>query len=152
MLPRRAKVDLGAMAIKGYSAFPKECWNLTIRLFSVILGHSLGGGGLTPLQRCSRCILHQAKFDIPFNKITKPKQTQANQYLMRGWLILNIYTRVMNEWSGRPGFNPRSRHTRDLKMILDTSLLNTQQYKVRIQSKVEESWERSSALPNTSVL
>ena len=23
MLPRRARVDLGAMAIKGYSAFPK---------------------------------------------------------------------------------------------------------------------------------
>ena len=33
-------------------------WNLTIRLFSVTSGHSLWvGGGLTPLQRCSRCIL-----------------------------------------------------------------------------------------------
>ena len=34
-----------------------------------------------------------------------------------------------------------------LKMVLDTSLLNTQQYKVRIQSKVEQSREGSSALP-----
>ena len=32
-----------------------------------------------------------------------------------------------------------------LKMVLDTSLLNTQQYKVRIKGKVELSWERSSA-------
>ena len=38
-----------------------------------------------------------------------------------------------------------------LKMVLDTSLLNTQQYKVRIKGKVEQSWERSSALPYTSV-
>ena len=38
-----------------------------------------------------------------------------------------------------------------LKMVLDTSLLNTQQYKVHIKGKVEQSWERSSALPYTSV-
>ena len=36
------------------------------------------------------------------------------------------------------------------KMVLDTSLLNTQQYKVRIEGKVEQSRERSSALPYTS--
>ena len=34
-----------------------------------------------------------------------------------------------------------------LKMVLDTSLLNTQQYKVGIKGKVEQSRERSSALP-----
>ena len=33
-----------------------------------------------------------------------------------------------------------------LKMVLDTSLLNTQHYKVRIKGKVEQSWEKSSAL------
>ena len=38
-----------------------------------------------------------------------------------------------------------------LKMVLDTSLLNTQQYKVRIKGKVEQSREMSSALPYTSV-
>ena len=38
-----------------------------------------------------------------------------------------------------------------LKMVLDTSLLNTQQYKVRIKSKVEQSRERSIALFYTSV-
>ena len=38
-----------------------------------------------------------------------------------------------------------------LKMVLDTSLLNTQQYKVRIEGKEEQSRERSSALFYTSV-
>ena len=38
-----------------------------------------------------------------------------------------------------------------LKIVLDTSLLNIQQYKVRIKGKVEQSRERSSALPYTSV-
>ena len=36
-----------------------------------------------------------------------------------------------------------------LEMVLDTSLLNTQQYKVRIKGKMEQSWERSSALSYT---
>ena len=38
-----------------------------------------------------------------------------------------------------------------LKMVLDTSFLNTQQYKVRIKSKVEQFRERSSALPYIAV-
>ena len=36
-------------------------------------------------------------------------------------------------------------------MVLDTSLLNTQYYKVRIKGKVGQSREKSSALPYTSV-
>ena len=35
-------------------------------------------------------------------------------------------------------------------ITLDTSLLNTQQYKVRIKGKMEQFRERSGALPNTS--
>ena len=38
-----------------------------------------------------------------------------------------------------------------LKMILDTSLLNTQHYKVRIKGKVEQSRKRSRTLPYTSM-
>ena len=38
-----------------------------------------------------------------------------------------------------------------LEMILDTALLNTQQYKVRIKGKVEQSRERKSILSNTSM-
>ena len=37
------------------------------------------------------------------------------------------------------------------KMVLDTSLLTTRQYKVRIKGKVKQSKERSSALPYTSM-
>ena len=38
-----------------------------------------------------------------------------------------------------------------LKMILDTFLLNTQQYKLLIKGKVEQSRERNNALPYISV-
>ena len=41
---------------------------------------------------------------------------------------------------------------RTLKMVLDTPLLNTQQYKVCIKGKVEQSRKRSSVLSYTSVL
>ena len=54
----------------------------------------------------------------------------------------------------RPGileFNPRSSHTKDSKMVLDVALLNTQDYVGRIKGKVEQSREKSSALPNNSV-
>ena len=38
-----------------------------------------------------------------------------------------------------------------LNMVLDTALLNTQHYKVRMKGKVEQSREWSSILPYTSV-
>ena len=38
-----------------------------------------------------------------------------------------------------------------LKMVLDNSLLNTQQYKVRIEGKEEPSWEKSNTILYTSV-
>ena len=38
------------------------------------------------------------------------------------------------------------------KMVLDTSLLNTQHYKVRIKGKVEQSRERSSTPLHLSVV
>ena len=36
-------------------------------------------------------------------------------------------------------------------MVLDTYLVNTKQYKVRIKGKVEQFWEKSSTFPETSV-
>ena len=38
-----------------------------------------------------------------------------------------------------------------LRMVLDTFMFNTQQYKVRIKGKVEQSRERSITLPYTLV-
>ena len=59
--------------------------------------------------------------------------------------------RVFANGPGDLGSIPGRIIPKTLKMILDTSLLNTQQYKIRIKGKVEQSKERSSALPNGSV-
>ena len=66
------------------------------------------------------------------------------------YIMIIIVGRVFANVPG-PGFNPRSRHTKDFKMVLDTSLLNTKQNKVRIKGKVKQSRERSNTLPYTSV-
>ena len=59
--------------------------------------------------------------------------------------------RVFANGLGDLGSIPGRIILKTLKMVLDTSLLNTQQYKVRIKGKVEQSWERSSAFPYTLV-
>ena len=59
--------------------------------------------------------------------------------------------RVFANGPGDLGSVPGRVISKTLKMALDTSLHNTQQYKVRIKGKVEQSRERSSALPYTSV-
>ena len=56
------------------------------------------------------------------------------------------------QWSGRLGSVLGRVIPKIFKMVLDTSLLNTQQYKVRIKGKVEQSRERSRALPYTLLL
>ena len=53
--------------------------------------------------------------------------------------------------SGDLGSIPGHVIPKTLKIALDTSLLNTQQYKVRIKGKMEQSRERCSALPYTLV-
>ena len=45
--------------------------------------------------------------------------------------------RSVRQWLGRPGFNPRSCHTKDSKK--GTPLPNTQNYKIRIKGKMEQS-------------
>ena len=64
--------------------------------------------------------------------------------------VLYIYIYIYI-WSRRPRIRPRSRHTKDFKMVLDTSLLNIQLYKVCIKGEVEQFRERSSTLPYTLV-
>ena len=53
--------------------------------------------------------------------------------------------------SGDRGSIPSWVILKALKMVFDTYLLNTQHYKVRIKGKVDQSRERSSTLPYTSV-
>ena len=59
--------------------------------------------------------------------------------------------RVFANGPGDQGSIPGPVIPKNLKMVFDTSLLNTQQYKVRIKGKVEQSRERSNALPYNSV-
>ena len=59
--------------------------------------------------------------------------------------------RVFANGLGDLGSIPGHVIPKTLKMILDTSLLNTQQYKVCIKGKVEQFRERSSTLPYDSV-
>ena len=73
-------------------------------------------------------VLMQTRVLYEFEHITKEETT--NICRRKG-----IWDKeVVRQWSGRPRFNPRLRQTKPktFKMVLDTSLLNTQQYKVRI--------------------
>ena len=55
--------------------------------------------------------------------------------------------RVFANGPGDLGSIPGRVIPKTLKMVLDTTLLNTQHYNVRFKGKVEQSWEWSSALP-----
>ena len=66
--------------------------------------------------------------------------------------VIGLVGRVFANGPGDLGSIPDRIIPKTLKMVLDTSLLNTQQYKVRIKGKVEQSRERSSSLPYTSLL
>ena len=60
--------------------------------------------------------------------------------------LIGLVDRVFSNGPGDQGSIPGRIIPKTLKMVLDTSLLNTQQYKVRIKGKVEQSRERSSTL------
>ena len=90
---------------------------------------------------------------IPGRVISKTQKW----YLMPSCLIFSIYrdigpaVRVFANGPGDLGSIPGRVIPKTLKMELDTTLLNTQHYKVRFKGKVEQSWEWSSALPYTLV-
>ena len=66
--------------------------------------------------------------------------------------LIGLVSREFTNDPGDLGSIPGRVIPKTLKMELDTSLLNTQQYKVRIKGKMKQFWERISALPYTSVL
>ena len=57
MLPLQARVDLGAMAMKNYSAFPKTPALLEPH-HRIVSYQDTRWRSPTPLLRCSLCILH----------------------------------------------------------------------------------------------
>ena len=60
-------------------------------------------------------------------------------------------SRVFTNSPGDQGSIPGCVILKTQKMVLDASLLNTQNYKVQIKGKVEQSKERYSALPYAMV-
>ena len=79
----------------------------------------------------------------------------VNKWLMLKWIVSNTTigpaVRVFANGPGDMGSIPGRVIPKTLKMELDTTLLNTQHYKVRFKGKVEQSREWSSALPYTLV-
>ena len=64
---------------------------------------------------------------------------------------MSLAVRVFANDLGDRGSIPVRVIPKSFKMVLDTPLLNIQQYKVRVEGKVEQSREMRSALPYTSV-
>ena len=60
-------------------------------------------------------------------------------------------SRALTNGPGDTEFQSQVESYKDLKMVLDAPLLNTQHYKVMIKGKEEQSREWSSNLPYTSV-
>ena len=67
------------------------------------------------------------------------------------YIYIGPAVRVFTNGPGDLGSIPGRVIPKTLKMELDTTLLNTQHYKVRFKGKVEQSREWSSALPYTLV-
>ena len=65
--------------------------------------------------------------------------------------LIGLVDRVFPNGPGDLGSIPGRIIPKTFKMVLDTYSLNTQHYKVRIKGNVEQSMERSSALPDTTV-
>ena len=77
--------------------------------------------------------------------------TQSYGFKYSNLIQIGLVGRLFANGPGDLGSIPGHVIPKTLKMVLDTSLLNTQHYKVRIKGKVEQSRERSSALPYTLV-
>ena len=96
------------------------------------------------------------KEDLAFNNLQWLicHKTQPNHiyliYMYKVWHMGQM-VRVFANGLGDLGSVPGRVIPKTQKMVLDSSLLNTQHYKVRIKDKVEESREWSSTLPYTLV-
>ena len=97
---------------------------------------------------CSKLNLTFVKHLIQFVQI---KNKNIYSLLNALYRLIGQVGRVFANGLGDLGSIPGCVIPKTLKMVRDTSLLNTQQYEVSIKGKVEQSRERSSALPYTSV-
>ena len=81
--------------------------------------------------------------------------TILNAHMKKVWKLITwtsyLEGRVFANGPGDQGSIPGHVIPKTLKMVLDTSLLSTQHYKVRIKGKVEQTRESCTALPYTLV-
>ena len=105
------------------------------------LGHSLAWGiGLLP----------PAKMQSAFSTVL-PDWAFNFIFCLHTHTHTHTHTQVFANGLGDLGSIPGHVIPKTLKMVLDSALLNTQKYEVRIKGKVEQSRERSSVLPYTAV-
>ena len=83
--------------------------------------------------------------------VTVLNEQITSDYIDNCCRLFGLAGRVFANGPGDQGSIPGHVIPNTLKMLLDTSLLNIQQYKVLIEGKVEQSKERSSTLPYSSV-
>ena len=102
--------------------------------------------------------IHRGRMEHIFLVYSRPKETvttimmhNKNTKTMVSSQLIDPVGRVFASGPRDLGSIPGRVIPKTLKMVLDTSLLNTQQYKVHTKGKVEQSRERSSTLPYTSV-
>ena len=84
-------------------------------------------------------------------KVSFPQNIKLSTCIVRSTWDIGIMVTVFANGPGDLGSIPIWVIPKTQKMVLDASLLNTQHYKVGINGKVEQSRERSSALPYTLV-
>ena len=102
-------------------------------------------------------LIHMYKQGIPWYNLqrlicSKTHNQPTNQHISTGYdRNIGPAVRVFANGPGDLGSIPGRVIPKTLKMELDTTLLNTQHYKVRFKGKVEQSREWSSALPYTLV-
>ena len=93
---------------------------------------------------------------MPILYLVVVQYSTINKFCFGVWVTVNnrligLVGRVFANGPGDLGSIPGRVIPKTLKMVLDITLLNTQQYKVRIKGKEEQFREKSSTLPYTSV-
>ena len=101
---------------------------------------------LTPL-----CKFAETKFPSVFCLNNVERLCFARWLHRKDYRLIGLVSRVFAHDPGDLGSIPGRVIPKTFKMVHNTSLFNTQQYKVHIKGKVEQSRERSSTLPCTSV-
>ena len=133
-----------ALALSRDPVHRQRCQHIDIKCH--FMGDALHNGSIT--------IIHCLKDDMIADISTglsiwaKIKQkTNPKDFYSDFWLS----SRVFANGPGDRGSISGRVISKTQNVVLDTFLLNTQHYKVRIKSKVEQSRERSRAFPYTSV-